>query len=112
MTESSRGTPGTADSSENTYREVPLGEHQAHGGRPASWVLVAVVIVAFCVGGVAVIEQWWWLFWTAAGVVALAFPAGKLIGIMKDTVTIEAGPRTRAAITGRDSAADPGVRLD
>jgi hypothetical protein len=73
---------------------------------------VSVVIAAFCAGGVAVIGHLWLLFWVSAGLVLLSVPVGKLIGIMDDTVAVEQGPRIRAAITGPDSAADPGVRLD
>jgi hypothetical protein len=39
-------------------------------------------------------------------------PTEKIIGIMQDTVHIEEGPRIRAAVSGRDSAADPEVRFD
>lgn len=112
MTEHAGKKPLSADTSDNTYREEPLGEHPHRHGRPVSWALVIVVIAAFCVGGAAVISQLWVLFWVCAGVVALSFPAGKLIRIMDDTVTVPPGPRARAASTGRDSAADPGVRLD
>ena len=77
-----------------------------------SWALVGVVVAAFTAGGVAIIEHWWWLFWVCLGVVVLSVPAGALIGIMKDTVTVEPGPRRRLAAAGRDSAADPGVRLN
>lgn len=44
-------------------------------GKPASWVLVAVVIAAFATGGAAVIAHAWWLAWTCAGIVVLAVPA-------------------------------------
>jgi hypothetical protein len=100
------------DSSENAYREEPVGGHSHRHGRPRSWVLVGVVIAAFCGGGVAVIVHLWMLFWACAGLIVLAVPAGKIIGIMDDTVAVDQGPRTRAAVTGRDSAADPGVRFD
>lgn len=100
------------DTSDNRYSEQPVGEHPHRHGRPVSWALVAVVLAAFCVGGAAVIEQWWPVFWVCLGIVLLAIPAGKLTGIMNDTVAIESLPRRRAALTGRDSAADPGVRFD
>jgi hypothetical protein len=100
------------DTSANDYSEEPIGKHLHRHGRPASWVLVGVILVAFAVGGIAVAYHWWVAFWVCCGVVALSFPAGKIIGIMNDTVVIEPGPRTRAALTGRNSAADPGVRLD
>lgn len=58
---------------------------QAHG-RPRSWLLVALILAAFVVGGIALIAQTWWLFWVCAGVVVLGVAAGKLVGIMNDTV--------------------------
>ena len=75
-------------------------------------MLVSVVIVAFCVGGAAIVAHLWWLFWACAGVVVLSVPAGKLIGIMDDTVIVDPGPRRRPDAIGQDSAADPGVRFD
>jgi hypothetical protein len=111
MTEDTSSKPMTQDTSANTYREEPIGSHPYQHGRPASWVLVAVIIAAFCVGGVAVIGHLWGLFWVCVGIVVLSVPAGKIIGIMNDTVAIQEGPRVRAAVDGRHSAADPGVRL-
>ncbi|HEY3686865.1 MAG TPA: hypothetical protein VGL93_27770 [Streptosporangiaceae bacterium] len=71
----------TAPGSEPTPRP---GGH-AHGRVP-SWLLVGVVIAAFIAGGVAVIDQIWWLFWAAVAVVVLSPAAGRLVGIMNDTV--------------------------
>lgn len=73
-------------------------------------MLVGVIIAAFCAGGVAIIVHWW-LFWAGAGIVVLSVPAGKLIGIMNDTVVVDPGPRRRLSASGTGSAADPGVRL-
>jgi hypothetical protein len=100
------------DSSTSDYQERPLGGHQYQHGKPASWVLVAVIIAAFVAGGVAIVTRVWWLFWTCAGIVALSVPAGKIIGIMNDTVLVEEGPRALPPTVGPGSAADPGVRLD
>jgi hypothetical protein len=65
-------------------RHVPEGGHPH--GKPASWVLVAMVTVAFITGGAAIITHAWWLLWACIGIVVLAVPAGKMIGIMDDTV--------------------------
>jgi hypothetical protein len=65
-------------------RHVPPAGH-LHG-KPSSWLLVATVMGAFTTGGVAIIVHAWWLFWACAGIVVLAIPAGKLIGIMDDTI--------------------------
>jgi hypothetical protein len=46
--------------------------HEAHHGRPASWVAVSIIIVGFIVGGVALVPSpKWWLFWTGAGIVVI-----------------------------------------
>jgi hypothetical protein len=47
-------------------------EHEAHHGRPASWVAVSVIIIGFTVGGAAMVPHpIWWLFWTGAGIVVI-----------------------------------------
>ena len=65
-------------------RHVPPGGHPH--GKPASWVLVAVVTATFVTGGAAIITHVWWLLWACIAIVVLAVPAGKAIGIMDDTV--------------------------
>lgn len=100
------------DAPQANEQHKAIGGHRRRHGRPVSWVLVAVIIAAFCAGGAAIIAHLWWLFWAGVAVVALSVPVGWGIGIMKDTVEVDPGPRRRLAASGRDSAADPGVRLD
>lgn len=69
--------------------ERSVGGHSSHYGRPRSWILVGVVIAAFCAGGAAIVAHLWPLFWASAGVVVLSVPVGKIIGIMDDTVYVE-----------------------
>lgn len=108
----SGGKPGRdADTESARPAERPVGGHEAHHGRPRSWVLVGIVIAAFCAGGVAVVAHLWPLFWACAGVVVLAVPAGKIIGIMDDTVEVEGWPDERPPAADRGSVADPGVRM-
>ena len=71
-------------------RHVPEGGN-GHG-KLSSWVLVAVVTAAFITGGLAIITHIWWLLWACFGVVVLAVPAGKAIGIMDDTVAWGSNP--------------------
>lgn len=71
--------------------ERTLGGHESHAGRPRSWVLVGVVIAAFCAGGAAIVFHLWWLFWACVAIVVLSIPVGKLIGIMDDTVMVVGG---------------------
>jgi hypothetical protein len=104
---------GVNHASDNVHEreEGPVGGHRYRHGRPASWVLVGLVIAAFSAGGVAVIAHLWVLFWVCAGIVVLSVPAGEVIGIMNDTVVVDGGPRALPPTTGPDSVADPGVRL-
>jgi hypothetical protein len=83
---SSEISPGQGDNPREQIkdRHVPEGGHPH--GKPASWVLVAVVVAAFTTGGLAIIAHAWWLMWTCAGICVLALPAGKIIGIMNETV--------------------------
>jgi hypothetical protein len=81
-------------------RHVPEGGHPR--GKPASWVLVGVVIAAFITGGTAIIAHAWWLLWTCIGIVVLAVPAGKVVGIMDDTVAWGSTPAA-----SHDSRPDP-----
>jgi hypothetical protein len=80
-------SPGQGDSpwEEVGERHVPEGGH-THG-KPASWALVAVVLAAFTTGGLAIIVHAWWLMWTCAGICLLGIPAGKMVGIMDQTVS-------------------------
>jgi hypothetical protein len=69
-----------------------IGEGGSPHGKPSSWVLVAVIIAAFAGGGLALIIQSWTLFFVCVGIVGLSIPAGKLIGIMNDTVSWGSSP--------------------
>jgi hypothetical protein len=46
------------------------GHAQEHNpGKPMSWVAVAVIIIGFIVGGVAMVPRpTWWAFWLGAGI--------------------------------------------
>ena len=47
-------------------------EHEAHHGRPASWVAVSIIIIGFIVSGIALpVGPTWWLFWAGAGIVVI-----------------------------------------
>ena len=51
---------------------APSYVHEAHHGRPASWVAVAIIIAGFIVGGIALpVGPVWWLFWLGAGIVVV-----------------------------------------
>lgn len=95
--------------------EQALGGHHNLHGRPASWALVAVITGAFVAGAFAVVFHLWVLFWVCAGIVLLSVPAGKAVGIMRDTV-LAGNPADQPGQEGHvaedtGSAADPGVDL-
>ncbi len=59
--------------------------HEAHHGRPASWVCTSVVIVGFIIGGIALVPHpTWWLFWTGAGIVVIGAVIGAAVHIFDD----------------------------
>ena len=70
---------------------------------------------AAAAGGLAVVSHLWWLFWVCLGVTVLAVPAGKVIGIMNDTV-LTGDPSLQVGQEGgvaedTGSAVDPGVNV-
>jgi hypothetical protein len=75
-------------------RHVPAGGYPH--GKPASWVLVAVVTAAAVTGGISIITHAWVLLWACIAIVVLAIPAGKMIGIMNDTVDWGSTPAANA----------------
>jgi hypothetical protein len=51
---------------------APSYVHEAHHGRPSSWVAVSIIIAGFVVGGIALpVGPTWWLFWTGAAIVVI-----------------------------------------
>ena len=70
-------------------------------------------MVASLVGGLSIIAHVWWLLWACIAVAVLAIPAGKMIGIMDDTVdwgstpaaTSDPQPSGLEADRGRDQSA-------
>jgi hypothetical protein len=95
--------------------EQAIGGHSNLHGRPASWALVTVITAAFIAGGFAIVFHQWVLFWVCLGIVLLSVPAGKLVGIMADTVLAgnPAGQEGQDGHVAEDtgSAADPGVDM-
>jgi hypothetical protein len=64
---------------------APSYDHEAHHGRPASWVASSIVIVGFIIGGIALpIGPTWWLFWTGVGIVVLGAIVGAAVHIFDD----------------------------
>jgi hypothetical protein len=95
------------DTSGNAHRAVPVGGYARRPGKPWSGVLVGVVIAACDASGLAVIGHLWVLFWVCAGLVILAVPAGKVIGIMDGAGAVERGPSARGPSPAPGHAAHP-----
>jgi hypothetical protein len=92
-----------------------MGDHEHLHGSPASWALVAVLVAALVGGAFGLVYKAWPLFWVCLGIVVLSVPAGKLIGIMEDTV-LDGDPSAQAGQEGRvaedyGSAVHPGVEV-
>ncbi len=90
-----------------------MGDHEHLHGSPTSWAFVAVLVAAFIAGGFAVVGHLWPLFWVCLGVVIASVPAGKIVGIMGDTV-LNGDPSAQTGQEGRvaedyGSAVYPGV---
>jgi hypothetical protein len=64
----------------------PSHEHEAHHGRPASWVAVSIIIIGFIVGGIALVitGQAWWLFWTGTGIVIIGCIVAAAVRVLDD----------------------------
>jgi nitrate/nitrite transporter NarK len=73
-----QAAPGTMTGTGNTGAQGldahvgPSHVHEAHHGRPASWVAVAIIVVGFIIGGIALpVGPTWWLFWLGTGIVVV-----------------------------------------
>lgn len=54
-------------------------------GRPVSWFAVSLIMVAFVIGGLALVfGPTWWLFWAALGLAVAGLLIAMSIGIMDD----------------------------
>jgi hypothetical protein len=74
------------------YEDLLTHQAGTPHGKPASWVMVAVMLAAFVAGGLALITHLWWLLWTCAGIFVAAGLAAKAAGIMDDTVAYGSNP--------------------
>lgn len=79
-------------------QDFPTTRGSPHG-RPSSWALVIVTIVAFAGGGAALILGAWTAFYVCAAAFALCIPAAGVLHLMDDTVswTSPQPPRRRAS---------------
>jgi len=57
-------------------------KHVHHGRTVAAWTGTTVALVAFILGGIAVVIQNWPLFWVSAGLLVLGMIATKMLQVM------------------------------
>jgi hypothetical protein len=57
-------------------------KHVHHGRTLAAWVGTTIALVAFILGGIAVVVQNWPLFWISAGLLVLGLIATKVLQVM------------------------------
>ena len=63
------------------HHESPT-KHVHHGRTLAAWVGTIVAMVAFIVGGIAVVIQNWTLFWASAALLVISLIATKVLQVM------------------------------
>ena len=83
------GNPGAHGLSTGAYGlDVQTGlSHiqESHHGRSASWVAVAIIVVGFIVGGIALVAgPTWWLFWTGTAIAVIGSIFAASIRIFDD----------------------------
>ena len=57
-------------------------KHVHHGRTVAAWTGSTIAMVAFIIGGIAVVLQNWPLFWASAGLLVVALIVTKVLQIM------------------------------
>jgi hypothetical protein len=87
VTEQPTSVAGTGDTGAHGL-DAQTGQsygHEAHHGRPASWVAVSLIIIGFCVGGIALpIGPTWWLFWVGTAIAVIGAIMGAAVHILDD----------------------------
>jgi hypothetical protein len=57
-------------------------KHVHHGRTRAAWIGTTIAMVAFIIGGIAVVIQNWTLFWASAALLVVALIATKVLQVM------------------------------
>ena len=63
------------------HHDKPL-KHVHHGRTIAAWTGTTIALVAFIIGGIAVVVQNWPLFWASVGLLVLGLIATKVLQVM------------------------------
>ena len=78
---------------------------ESHGHTAAAWTAVAIMLIGFAVGGVAVVLAMPWLFFVGVGVIALGAVVGKVMQMMG----LGQSPRYHQEEAERRAGEEPGV---
>jgi Family of unknown function (DUF6704) len=65
----------TAQRSDMTYVTNRRGKHVHHGRTLAAWTGASIALLAFIVGGIAVVAKYWPLFWVSVGLIVVSLIA-------------------------------------
>jgi hypothetical protein len=73
---------------DNTTADQPVTQvseeaHDLHGNSPAAWTAVAIVLIAFTIGAIAmVLGPNWLLFWISVAIAVLGALTGKVMQLL------------------------------
>jgi hypothetical protein len=65
----------TAQRSDMTYMTNRRGKHVHHGRTLAAWTGASIALLAFIIGGIAVVFKIWPLFWASVGLAVVSLIA-------------------------------------
>jgi Family of unknown function (DUF6704) len=65
----------TAQRSDMTYVTNRRGKHVHHGRTLAAWTGASIALLAFIIGGIAVVAKYWPLFWVSVGLAVVSLIA-------------------------------------
>jgi hypothetical protein len=58
-----------------TYVTNRRGKHVHHGRTLAAWTGASIALLAFIIGGIAVVAKYWPLFWVSVGLAVVSLIA-------------------------------------
>jgi small neutral amino acid transporter SnatA (MarC family) len=62
--------------------DATAAHHDDHGSTPAAWTTVAIIVLAFVVGTLAIILGNWVMFWVGVGLIVVGVVVGKVMAMM------------------------------
>jgi hypothetical protein len=77
-----RNMASTGQQPANVVHHDSPAKHVHHGRTLAAWTGTTIAMVAFILGGIAVVVQNWTLFWVAVGLLVVSAIATKALQLM------------------------------